>query len=80
MALLDAEFLLLFDQQLKDLEVSDLRTQLPLHQRLADIDALLDHRNHRLELVDGGCGSGPFGLLLRLLTASAAILARCSVT
>ena len=67
MALLDAEFLLLFDQQLKHLEIGELRAQLPFHQRLADIDALLDDRNHRLELVDGGRDRGLLGFLLRLL-------------
>ena len=66
-ALLNAEFFLLLDQQLQDLEIGDLRAQLPFHQRLADIDALLDHRDRRLELVDGRPGGGVFGLLLRLL-------------
>ena len=68
MAVLDAKLFLLLDQQLQDLEIGDLRAQLPLHQRLADIDPLLDHRNHRLELVNGGPGRGLFGFLLRLLT------------
>ena len=67
MALLDVEFPLLFDQQLQDLEIGDLRAQFLLHQRLADVDALLDDRNHRLELLDGRPDRGLLGLLLRLL-------------
>ena len=67
MALLNAEFLLLLDQQLEDLEIGELRAQLLVHERLADVDALLDDRNHRLELMDGGRGRGLLGFLLRLL-------------
>ena len=68
MALLNVEFLLLLDQQLEHLEIAELRAQLLLHQRLADVDARLDHRNDRLELVDRRRGGGLLGLLLRLLT------------
>ena len=68
MALLNAEFPLLLDQQLEDLEIGDLRAQLFIHERLADVDALLDDRNHRLELMDGGRDRGLLGFLLRLLT------------
>jgi hypothetical protein len=41
MAPLDAEFLLLLDQQLEDLEIIELRTQVLVHQ-LADVDARLN--------------------------------------
>ena len=68
MALLDAELLLLFDQELKYLEIAQLRAQFLLHQRLADIDARLDHRNDRLELVDRRRRRRLLGFLLRLLT------------
>jgi len=69
MALLNAEFLLLLDQQLERLVIGELRAQLLLHERLADVDARLDGRNDGLELVDGGRGSGVLGFPLRLLTA-----------
>ncbi len=69
MALLDAELLLLLDQQLQRLQIGDLRAQVLLHQRPAHVDARLDDRDHRLELVDGGRRGGLLGLLLRLLTA-----------
>ena len=68
MALLNAEFLLLLDQQLEGFEIGELRTQLFVHECLADVDARLDDRNHRLELMDGGCRRGLLGFLLRLLT------------
>ena len=68
MALLNAEFLLLLDQQLEGLEIGELRAKLLVHERLADVDARLDDRNHRLELMDGGRGRGLLGFLLRLLT------------
>src|SRR5262245_16824008 len=58
MAPLNAEFLLLLDQQLERLVIGELRTQLLLHERLADVDARLDGRNDGLELVDGGRSSG----------------------
>ena len=67
-ALLNAEFPLLLDQQLEDLEIGDLRAQLLIHERLANVDALLDGRNRRLELMDRGRGRGLLGFLLRLLT------------
>ena len=38
-----------------------------IHERLADVDALLDDRNHRLELMDRGRDRGLLGFLLRLL-------------
>ena len=63
---LHAEILLLLDQLLERLEIGELGAELLFHQRLADIDALLDDRDHGLELVDGGRGCGLFGFLLRL--------------
>ena len=51
-----------------------------IHERLADVDALLDDRNHRLELMDGGRDRGLLGFLLRLLTGECGDLARCSFT
>src|SRR6266403_1486577 len=63
-----AEFLLLLDQELHHFEISELRAQLLLHQRLADVDARLDDRNDGLELVDGCRCRGLLGFLLRLLT------------
>src|SRR5215472_17319780 len=74
MALLNAEFLLLLDQQLQGLEIGELRAQLLVHERLADVDARLDDRDHGLELMDGGGGCGLLGLLLRLLTVERAEL------
>ena len=68
MALLDAELLLLLDQQLQRLQIGDPRAQVLLHQHPAHVDALLDDRDHRLELVDGGRRRGLLGFLLRLLT------------
>src|SRR5262249_25236852 len=68
MTLLNAEFLLLFDQQLQGLEIGELRAQLLLHERLADVDAWLDDRDRGLELMDGRCDRGLLGFLLRLLT------------
>jgi len=62
------------DQQLEGLEIGELRAQLLLHERLADVDARLDDRDHGLELVDGGGGCGLLGLLLRLLTVERAEL------
>ena len=67
MALLNAELLLLLDQQLEGLEIGDLRAQLLVHERLANVDAWLDDRDHRLQLVDGGRDRGLLGFLLRLL-------------
>ena len=71
MALLNAELLLLFDQELEHLEIAELRAQLLLHQRLADVDARLDDGNDRLELMDRRRSRGLLGLLLRLLTERA---------
>ena len=68
MALLNAEFLLLLDQQLEGLKIRKLRAQLLFHERLADVEARLNDRNHPLELVDGGGDRGLFGFFLRLLT------------
>ena len=68
MALLNAEFLLLLDQQLDDLEITELRAQFLLHKRLADVDARLDHWNDRLEFVDRRRRCSLLGFLLRLLT------------
>jgi hypothetical protein len=68
MALLNAESLLLLDQQLEGLEIRKLRAQLLFHERLADVEARLNDRNHPLELVDGGGDRGLFGFFLRLLT------------
>ncbi len=51
MALLDAELLLLLDQQLQRLQIGDPRAQVLLHQYPAHVDARLDDRDHRLELV-----------------------------
>jgi hypothetical protein len=45
-----------------------LRAQLLFHERLADVEARLNDRNHPLELVDGGGDRGLFGFFLRLLT------------
>ena len=74
MALLNAEFLLLLDQQLEGFEIGELRAQLLFHERLADVDARLDDRDHGFELMDGGRGRGLLGLLLRLLTVERAEL------
>ena len=68
MALLNPELLLLLDEQLEGLEIDQLRAQVLVHQRLADVDPRLDDRDHRLELFDGGRSRGVLGLLLRLLT------------
>ena len=68
MALLNAEFLLLLDQELEHLEIGELRAQLLFHQRLADVDARLDYWNQPLELMDGGRGRGLLGFFLRLLS------------
>ena len=68
MAFLDAEILLLLDQVLKGLEIGELRAQLLVHERLTDVDALLDDRNRRLQLVDSGRDRALLGFLLRLLT------------
>jgi hypothetical protein len=68
MALLDVALLLLLDQQLESLEKRELRAQSLLHECLADVDALLDDRDHRLDLVDGGRCRNLLGFLLRLLT------------
>src|SRR5260370_6371115 len=67
-ALQYTELLLLLDQELHHFEISELRAQLLLHQRLADVDARLDDRNDGLELVDGCSCRGFLGFLLRLLT------------
>ena len=45
MGLLNAELLLLLDQQLEDLVIRELRTELLIHEHLADIDPRLDDRN-----------------------------------
>ena len=42
--------------------------RLLFHERLADVEARLNDRNHPLELVDGGGDRGLFGFFLRLLT------------
>ena len=47
------------------LEIADALTELHLHQRLADVDALLDHRNDGLELVRASRGRGELRVLLR---------------
>ena len=67
MALLYAEFGLLLEQQLEDLEIGQLRAQLLVHQRLADVDALLHDGDRRLQLPDCGRGRGVLGFLLCLL-------------
>ncbi len=66
MALLNAEFLLLLDQQLEGLEIRKLRAQLLFHERLTDVEARLDERNHRLKLMDGGRDSGLLSFFLIL--------------
>jgi len=66
-ALLHAELFLLLDQLAQILEIDDLRPGLPLHQVFADVDPLLEDRDHRLDLGDR-CGIGPaLGLALRPL-------------
>src|SRR5580704_7721077 len=66
--LLNVELLLLLDQRLEHLEIRELRTQLLVHQRLADVDALLDDRNCRLEFSDGSYGCRSLGFSLFFLT------------
>ena len=69
MTLPDAKLLLLLDQKLQRLQVGDPRAQVLLHQHPAHVDARLNDRDHRLELVDGGRRGGLLGFLLRLLAA-----------
>ena len=68
MALLNTAFFLLLDQQLEGLEIGEFGAELLVHERLADVDARLDDRNHRFKLMNGGRGRGLLGFLLRLLT------------
>src|SRR5436190_19666537 len=67
MALLNIELLLLFDELLHHLEITEFRAQLLLNERLADLYTRLDNWNDRLKLVDRCRGRGMLGFLLRLL-------------
>jgi hypothetical protein len=66
-ALLHRQLLLGFDVGLEDFEVVRLRTGFVGVKELADVDALLEHRQHRLELIDARRHGRELGLLLRLL-------------
>jgi hypothetical protein len=67
MALLHAELLLLLDQLAQILEIGTLRAGLPLHQIFADVDPLLQDRDHRLDLGDRRGVGRPLSLALRPL-------------
>ncbi|MGY3359414.1 hypothetical protein ACVWZK_006077 [Bradyrhizobium sp. GM0.4] len=67
-AALDAKLLLLLDLELEGLIVGQLRADLLLHQRLADLDTLLGDRQQRIKLVNRRRNRLMFGLLLRFLT------------
>ena len=67
MTFLDGEILLLLDQLLKGLKISEFRAQFLFHERLTDVDALLDDRNCGLQLMNRGSDRALLGFLLRLL-------------
>ena len=67
MTFLDGEILLLLDQLLKGLKIGEFRAQFLFHERLTDVDALLDDRNCRLQLMNRGSDRALLGFLLRLL-------------
>ncbi|MGY4409649.1 hypothetical protein ACVWW4_001385 [Bradyrhizobium sp. LB7.1] len=64
---MDAKLLLLLDLELKGLVVGQLRADLLLHQRLADLDTLLRDGEQRVELMNRGRDRLMLGVLLRLL-------------
>src|SRR5262249_32194195 len=68
------EFLLLVDELLKRFEILQLRAEFPVVKRTADVDSLLDDRNDRFQLGDGGGCRRALGFLLCALTVEGAEL------
>jgi len=71
---LHLEFLLLVDELLKRFEILQLRAEFPVVKRATDVDSLLDDRNDRFQLGDGGGCRRALGFLLRALTIEGAEL------